>query len=273
MIDWNRATVLTAAEFDVTRDLLDLGRNPAVLELLSPGFTDVERARVVRGCLDTLAARGLFTGTVFEPNLVDDLRTVVAPEFQHDLVVAPPSWQRALVAQRAGRAVLATRIDDDVALVRVRPDDAAAVLVELLGEVVPGPGVGVQIPVTVLGEAVERADGDAERLVHELLRRGCTAAEAEVLRRMGRTEGVAQLGAGRKGPDPCRAPGVLLVHATPDGCYVQRRPTPDVVGGPLPDDAVVHAGPADATYLVRELDRLADAARRRRAPVGAHRTW
>ena len=102
MIDWNRATVLTAAEFDVARDLLDLGRNPAVLELLSPGFTDVERARVVQGCLDTLAARGLFTGTAFEQHLVGDLRTVVAPEFQHDLVVAPPSWQRALVARRAG---------------------------------------------------------------------------------------------------------------------------------------------------------------------------
>ena len=43
------------------------------------GFTDVERARVVRGCLDTLAARGLFTGTAFERNLVDDLRTVIEP--------------------------------------------------------------------------------------------------------------------------------------------------------------------------------------------------
>ncbi|MYW74687.1 hypothetical protein GTW08_21450 [Pseudonocardia sp. SID8383] len=54
---------------------------------------------------------------------------------------------------------------------------------------------------------------------------------------------------------------------------MQRRPTPDVVGGPLPDDAVVHAGPADAAYLVRELDRLADEAQRRRAPVGTHRAW
>ncbi|WP_224387513.1 ESX secretion-associated protein EspG [Pseudonocardia sp. ICBG1293] len=273
MIDWHRATVLTAAEFDVARDLLDLGRNPAVLELLSPGFTDVERARVVRECLDTLASRGLFTGTAFGPDLVDDLRTVVAPEFQHDLVVAPPSWQRALVARRAGRAVLATRIGDDVALVRVLPDDASAVLVELLGEVVPGPGAGVRIPVAVLGEAAERSGGDADRLVHELLRRGCSAAEAEMLRRMGQVAGVAQLGAGRRGPDPCRAPGVLLVHATADGCYAQRRPTPDVVGGPLPDDAVVQAGPADPAYLVRELDRLADAAQRRRAPVGTHRAW
>ncbi len=169
--------------------------------------------------------------------------------------------------------MLATRIGDDVALVRVLPDDASAVLVELLGEVVPGPGAGVRIPVAVLGEAAEGADGDADRLVHELLRRGCSAAEAEMLRRMGQVEGVAQLGAGRKGHDPCRAPGVLLVHATTDGCYVQRRPTPDVVGGPLPDDAVVHAGPADAAYLVRELDRLADGARRRRAPVGTHRAW
>ncbi|MEJ8281738.1 ESX secretion-associated protein EspG [Pseudonocardia spirodelae] len=273
MIDWTRATVLSAAEFDVARDLLDLGRNPAVLELLGPGATDVERARVVRECRDSLAARGLFTGTAFDEGLVDDLRTVVAPEFQHDLVVAPPAWQRAVVARRAGRAVLATRIDDDVALVRVRPDDAAAVLVALLGEVVPGPGATARIPAAVLSEAAGLAGGDADRLVHELLRRGCTAAEAALVRRMGHLDGIAQLGAGRKGPDPCRAPGVLLVHATPEGCYLARTPTPDVVGGPLPADAVVHAGPADAARLVRELDRLADAARCRRAPVGAHRAW
>jgi hypothetical protein len=272
MIDWDRATVLTTTEFDVARDLLDLGRNPAVLELVGPGPTDVERARVVRDALGTLAARGLFARDGFPPALADDLRTVVGAEFQHDLVVAPPVRQRALVGHRAGRAVLATRIGDEVALLRVRPGDAAAVLVSLLGPVVPGPGPVVRIPAGVLADAVAAAGADPARLVPELLRRGCTGTEADLVRRMGEIDGIAQLGAGRRGPDPCRAPGVLLVHATADGCFHQRRPTPVVVGGPLPGDATVHAGPADAPLLVAELERLADAARRRRAPVGPVRS-
>lgn len=265
MIDWRRATVLTATEFDVARDLLDLGPNPAVMELLSPGATDVERARTVRGALISMGARGLFAHGAFLPSLVDDLRTVVAPELQQDLVVAPPHRQRALVGQRAGRAVLATRIGDDVALIRVRPHRAAAALVELLGDVVPGPGPAVRIPATVLAGAVEAAGDDADRFVPELLRRGCTGAEADLARRMGRVDGLAQLGAGRKGTHPCRAPAVLLVHATAEGCFYQRRPVPDAVGGRLPDGATVHAGPADADALTAELDRLADSARLRRS--------
>ena len=273
MIDWTRATVLAAAEFDVARDLLDLGRNPAVLELLSPGPTDVERARVVRGAMASMAARGLFADGGFVPTLVDDLRTVITPELQQDLVVAPPSRQRALVGHRAGRAVLATRIDDDVALVRLRPAEAADALVELLGDVVPGTGPTVRIPVGVLADAVRSTGDDADRFVPELLRRGCSGAEADLDRRMGEIDGMAQLGAGRRGPDPCRAPAVLLVHSTAEGCFYQRRPTPEAVGGPLPEDATVQAGPADAHLLAAELDRLADAVQRRRTPVGARRAW
>lgn len=271
MIDWTRATVLTATEFDVARDLLDLGRNPPVLDLLSPGPTDVERARVVRGAMASTAARGLFTDGSFFGPLIDDLRIVVAPEIQLDLVVAPPHRQRALVAHRAGRAVLASRIDDDVALVRLRPEHAATALVELLGDVVPGPGPTVRIPVEVPADAARAAGADADRFVTELLRRGCTGAEADLVRRMGRVDGMAQLGAGRKGTDPRRAPAVLLVHATTDGCYYQRRPTPDAVGGPLPDGATVHAGPADTGVLASELDRLADAALRARERTA--RSW
>ncbi|ANY06862.1 ESX secretion-associated protein EspG [Pseudonocardia sp. HH130630-07] len=272
MIDWTRATVLTVTEFDVARDLLDLGRNPAVLDLVSPGPSDGERARVVREALGSLAARGLFADGGFLPALTDDLRTVVDAEFQHDLVVAPPRRQRAMVGHRAGRAVLATRIGDDVALLRVRPADAAAVLVELLGNVVPAPAPTVRVPADVLADAASAAGDDLDRFAPELLRRGCSGAEADLFRRMSASEGVAQLGAGRRGSDPCRAPGVLLVHATAEGCFHQRRPTTGDVGGPLPAGATVHAGPADGPLLVSELDRLADAVHRRRTPMGPRRT-
>ncbi|SFN21582.1 EspG family protein [Pseudonocardia ammonioxydans] len=273
MIDWTRATVLTGTEFDVVRDLLGLGPNPAVLDLLAPGTTDLERARVVRAATASAAARGLVVDGVPVPQLADDIRTLTTPDFRFDLVVAPPYRQRALVGLRAGRAVLAARIDDDVALLRLRPADAPATLVGLLGDVVPGPGPTVRIPVEVLAGAVDAAGDDADRFVRELLRRGCTDAEADLVRRMGRVDGMAQLGAGRGGADPCRAPAVLLVHVTAQGCYYQRRPAPDMPGRPLPQGATVHAGPADVTVLAGELERLADAARRRRTPVGARRAW
>ncbi|BBG05430.1 MULTISPECIES: ESX secretion-associated protein EspG [Pseudonocardia] len=255
VLDWRRATVLSAAEFDVARDLLDLGRGPAVLGLLSPGPTDVERAGVVREATRSLAARGLLDAGGFRPTLVDDLRTVAAPEFQHDLVVSPPTPQQALVGYRTGRAVLACRIGDDVALLRVRPEQAATALVELLGPLTPGPGPTVRIPVRVLAEAAAAA-GDRTRWTAELLRRGCSGAEADLVARMGEVRGLAQLGAGRTEPAGRRAPAVLLVHATAEGCYYQRRPTSDVIGGPPAGGATVHAGPIDAPTLVAELTAL-----------------
>lgn len=272
VIDWPKAVVLSAAEFDVARDLLDLGPNPAVLELVGPGSTDVDRARVVRDARATLAARGLLDGTVFRPGLVEDLRTVITPDAQRDLVA--PHGLRALVALRRRTAVLAVRLGDDVGLVRVAAADASAALVELLGSVVPGPGPVVRIPARVLADAAGACDGVRERLVPELLRRGTSGAEAALLDRMGGAGAVAQLGAGRRGPDPCRAPAFVLVHASAHGCFYQRRPAPDRLGGPLPDDAVVHAGPASPARLTAELDALADAAGRRRyrpAPAGVRR--
>lgn len=255
VIDWPKGVVLSTTEFDVARDLLDLGPNPAVLELLSPGFTDVERAVVVRDARAALAARGLADGTTVRPGLVEDLRTVITPDSQRDLVA--PHGMRAVVGIRRRAAVLAVRLGDEVALVRVAAADASAALVELLGPVVPGRGPTVRIPARVLADAAAACDGVRDRLVAELLRRGTSGAEAALLQRMGDADATAQLGAGRRGPDPARAPAFVLVHATAQGCFYQRRPAPGRVGAPLPDDALVHAGPADTAGLVAELDDLA----------------
>ena len=267
VIDWPKAVVLSAAEFDVVRDLLDLGPNPAALELSSPGVTDLDRAHVVRDAAATLAARGLFGGGRFHPGLAEDLRTVVVPDARRDLLLAPPHRQRALIGIRRGGAVLAVRLDDEVALVRITVEHASAALVELLGPLTPGSGPAVRIPARVLADAVTACDGVRDRLTTELLRRGTSGAEAALLQRMGDTGGLAQLGAGHGGPEPCRAPAVLLVHATAHGCFYQRRPVPERIGGPLPEDAVVHAGPADPARLAEELDRLAEAAEHRRSRI------
>ncbi|NIB31343.1 hypothetical protein HBB16_05660 [Pseudonocardia sp. MCCB 268] len=114
MIDWRRATVLSATEFDVARTCSISGPNPAVLELYSARAPPASNGRgPCARTLVSMGARGLFAHGAFLPS-ADDLRTVVARLSR--------TWssrrrrQRALVGQRAGReAVLATRIGDDVA--------------------------------------------------------------------------------------------------------------------------------------------------------------
>lgn len=259
-IDWSRATVLDVAEFDVVREQLDLGPAPAVLELTSPGATDVERARVVRTALEGLRRRGLVTAGRVRADLAEALRTLVSAELRHELLAAEPYPQRALIATRRDTAVLAVRIDDEVALVPVDPRRAPAALVALLGPIVPGPGPAARIPFRVLLDALDACGGDRERLGAELRRRGCTGAEAGLVERMADLHALAEVGTVRGGR---RASSFLLVLGTPHGHYYQRRPRPARLGGPPSPDAVVAAGPLDPATLLGELRTPAD------HPVGA----
>ena len=83
------------------------------------------------------------------------------------------------------------------------------------------------------------------------MRRGLDGTDAHALLRMSRIVGVGQLGASRRtGSGRRRAPYMLLVHPTAEGCYRQRR---------VPragDETMVEAGPADFSSLSRELDEL-----------------
>lgn len=261
VVDWSRATVLTAAELDVALDLLDLGPAPAALDLRSHGATDVERVRVVREALASLRSRGLFGDGRFHTALTEDLRTVTGADLRRELFVAEPYPQRALVGTRGGSAVLAARVDDEVALVRLDPSSASAALVELLGPLVPGPGPAVRIPFRTLLDALHACAGDRSRLGTELLRRGASGAEAAQVERMADLYGMAELGAARGGPEPARGSEFVLLLATSHGHYLQLRPVPDRLGGDPSEGAVVRAAPADRPTLVAEVDMLADAAR------------
>lgn len=267
VVDWSRATVLTAAELDVALDLLDLGTAPAALDLRSHGLTDVDRARVVRDALASLRARGLFGDGRFLPALAEDLRTLTAAELRRELFVAEPYAQRALVGSRGANAVLAVRVDEEVALLRLDPSSSSAALVGLLGPLVPGPGPDVRIPFRTLLGALRACAGDRSRLGTELLRRGACGAGATQVERMADLYGLAELAVARGGPDPCRGTAFLLVLATPHGHYRQLRPAPDRLGGAPCEAAAVRAGPADRATLVTELDVLTDAVRNRPAPA------
>lgn len=256
-IRWERAVVLSAAEFDVAWELLDLGDTPVALELPSPGSTYGERDRIVREVLHALRDRALVRGSAPVPELAADLTTLARAGTVRDLVVTAPVRYAAVAATAGPSCVLAVRLDDRVALVRIPPDRAAAELVELVGPFRPGAGSAVRLPAGVLHEALAACHGDRERFTTELMRRGVDGPDAAAVLRMGELTGACQLGAGLgSGTATRRAPFALLLHVTEHGVYRQRRVPADC------GDPMVEAGPVDAPTLVRELDDLVARMRR-----------
>ncbi|MBW0107119.1 ESX secretion-associated protein EspG [Pseudonocardia sp. KRD291] len=264
-VDWSSATVLSLAEFDVAWEMLDLGETPVALELPSPGTTSDERARIVREATATLGERGLVVHAGPVADLEQEMRLLARAEVFRDLVTTAPSRLLAVAASTGPRAVLAVRFGERVALVRLPTDRAVPELVSLLGPLTPGPGRRVQVPEVVLGDALRSGGTDRERFASELMRRGLGGDDAYLLLRMSEVTGVGQLGATHRSVGARRrAPYVLLVQATPDGCYRQRRvPRPGA-------ETVVEAGPTDPATLVAEVDELVDLVRGSR-PAGSAR--
>lgn len=266
-IDWSCATVLSLAECDVAREMLGLHRFTAVLGLPSPGATEQERERIVRNATASLRDRGLVTGVRPSPELEQDMRLLVCAETHRDLVVTAPSRYSAVAATSGTQTVLAVRRGERVAFVGLPPQRATVELVGLLGPVVPGPGRPVRVPAAVLGDAVRAGGGDRDRFTAELMRRGLDGPGALALQRTSDVTGVGQLGASRRSRGRRRrAPVMLLVQATADGCYRQRRvPAP---GG----ETVVEVAAAGSRSLARELDELVTALERPGPAPTAHRS-
>lgn len=256
-VDWSSSTVLSVAEFDVAWEMLDLGETPVALELPSPGTTDEERARIVRDATTSLQDRGLVRQARPAPGLEQEIRLLAHAQVFRDLVTTLPSRLTAVAASGGWRAVLAVRHEERVGLVRLPADRATAELVDLLGALDPGPGRPVRVPAAVLGDALRACGNDRGRFAAELMRRGLDGGDAYALLRMSDVAGVAQLGASRRTERGLRrAPYMLLVQATAEGCYRQRRvPVP---GG----ETVVEAAAADSRSLARELDDLVTALER-----------
>lgn len=254
-LDWSMATVLSLAEFDIAWEMLGLGETPVALELPSPGTTDEERARVVRDATANLQDRGLVRHARPTPDLEQEMTLLAHAEVFRDLVTTAPTRLMAVAASAGPRAVLAVRHGDQVALVRLPADRATSELVDLLGPLAPGPGRPVRVPEIVLGDALRACGSDREQFGAELMRRGLGGDDAYALRRMSEVTGVAQLGASRRTErGRRRAPYMLLVQSTGEGCYRQRRvPRPGA-------ETIVEAGPIDPGALVYEVDELVDAA-------------
>lgn len=255
LLQWPRATVLSLAEFEVSWELLELGETPPQLDPPSQGRTKEERRQVIAAVGASLHRRGLGDGRGPHPVLAERLRLLALGD-ELDVRFRAHTLVAAVAAYHRDRCAFAVRHGAEIALLDLRVDQAAAALVELIGPVVPGPGRAVSIPGEVLDAVRAAAPRDPRRFTDELIWRGVDAQEAALLVRMCTgARHAGQFGAtARRATGRCRAPHVVGVHRTDQGCYRQVR---RVHGG----RTTVTIAPAGGPDLIGELAGLAAAAR------------
>ncbi|RZQ59874.1 ESX secretion-associated protein EspG [Amycolatopsis suaedae] len=163
---------LSASAFDVVWADLGLGRVPEPLRVRSVGHTDAERADIRAAVYANLAERGLLPGGELDEAVVARLTTLAsASVFVECEALADMDSDEPLRAVAAGdgsRAVLAVQPSQTVGLSAIRPGELCPAIVDLLPELPPGPGYGVNLPATEL-PSPDGASAARQRQLREVL--------------------------------------------------------------------------------------------------------
>lgn len=153
---------------------------PLVLRVPSPGRTDDERRRIVRGVWDGLAGRGLGTPVDAHPGLTDLLSRLRKPDREIDGRLWLGGEVRLLAAATGDEAVLAVLANGRLTL---RPADATGLprfALSVLPETQAGPGQSITLP-TADFEAAAKEARKQEELATALRERGVRAGDAQTL--------------------------------------------------------------------------------------------
>ncbi len=131
MLDWSRATVLSAAAFEACWDALRLGETPWQLDPPRHGSTAIARRAFVAEVLYRLRASG--------PDLAGKLRLLAHPSWTVDVRLRADGLVAGLAACRGAEGAFAVRSGDELALMEIPPAEAIAAVLSLLGPIRPGP--------------------------------------------------------------------------------------------------------------------------------------
>jgi hypothetical protein len=156
---------VSASAFDILwQDLWqDLGHRephgpPVPLQVRSVGSTDRERTEIRDAVYDNLAERGLYDGGRLDAALADCLDTLATASVYVECEALPEVTDevpfRAVAAARGRKAVLAAQPSKTIGLTAIREAELYTAIVELLPEFAPGPGFGISLPASALGEGV-----------------------------------------------------------------------------------------------------------------------
>jgi ESX secretion-associated protein EspG len=174
---------LTALEFDVLWQHLDLGPMPLVLKVPSPGKTELERARLVRRAWESIGDKGLGRQVDIDDDLVDMLRLLSRPEREVDGRLWLDKRVRVLAASREERAVLAVLTEDELTLTTADVTGLPRHAMSVLPEAPAGPGHSVTMRSTDFEDAAKAVKKPGD-LTTELQERGLRKSDADVLAEM-----------------------------------------------------------------------------------------
>jgi hypothetical protein len=217
---------ISALEFDVLWEHLQLGSMPLVVKVPSPGKTYEERATLEQQAWSDLEARGLGRPVAVHPEIEYVLRLLARPDREVDGRAYVAGSMRLIAASAGLAAALVVLNNDQLTLRRTSARGLASAAVGLLPQRSAGPGQSVTLRSEDFEAAANGAGGTQQGFHGALLERGVREDDAEALSRMiSDVLGTGNFGAaardrlGRRQ----RADRVVSFFDTDDGRYVQIR--------------------------------------------------
>ncbi|HEU5474098.1 MAG TPA: ESX secretion-associated protein EspG [Actinophytocola sp.] len=244
---------LSALEFDVLWEHLQLGAMPLVVKVPSPGKTYEERATLEQQAWSDLEARGLGRPVALHPDIDHVLRVLARPEREVDARAYVERGVRLIVAGAGTDGAIAVLSGTEVTLRQVVATNLAATAVELLPSRPAGTGQSVSVRSADFEAAANSAGGTRQGFHAALLDRGVRPDDADALAGMIKDVlGTGNFGAAARDRHGRRQRGdrVVSFFDTEDGRYVQiRRPAPDGI-------MWTTISPADSRRLIHQVDAL-----------------
>jgi hypothetical protein len=244
---------ISALEFDVLWEHLQLGAMPLVVKVPSPGKTYEERATLEQQAWSDLEGRGLGRPVAVNPEIEHLLRLLARPEREVDARAYVDRHLRLMVASAGDDAALAMLSDDQLTIQRTSAANLASVAVGLLPSRPAGPGQSVSLRSEDFEAAANGAGGTQTGFHSALLSRGVRTDDADALTRMiSDVEGTGNFGAaardrlGRRQ----RADRVVSFFDTEAGRYVQVRRSSD------DGNLWTTISPADSRKLVQHVEQM-----------------
>jgi ESX secretion-associated protein EspG len=216
------SVVLSTLEFDVLWAHERLPRRHVALDVLSPGKTHSERARLVREAFDALEQRGLAKSGRAVPELADWLNLLAYPQVSIDGWVWTDHEIKSLAVAAGGQGLLAVVEPNEVWLIPARETALAEAAVSVAGNVPAGRGFSVSVDTDVLLAADRRSKGNAQVMAGLLKDDGVSTMDSKGLAAMVTSMGPrGQWGAERRHRDQQlrRADRVVSFHDTDSGRY------------------------------------------------------
>ncbi len=244
---------LSAEEFDVVWERLDVGPMPLVLKVPSPGKTREERISLENRVHQQLDHRRLGNSRGLAPELDGLLRMFVKPEREADGRLWLGHSLRVLAVANGDQGALATLRDNQLTFRPWAGSGLASAVLSVLPQHPAGTGLSVTLPSADIEKAAAQTDGSPKSMEAAFRGIGLREDDAKALVKM--FTGVVRTGnfgaaARDKYGKRCRPERVISFFDTEEGRYLQQRRSSN---GQPPWSTFT---PTDGRRLMHQVDEL-----------------